>query len=64
MRKTGFIFILFFVSFSLLSEIFPQIPDQIQKYRAEPYGEYKYESESIPDLSKLVRQKIQLLKKR
>ncbi|MDP3148979.1 MAG: T9SS type A sorting domain-containing protein [Ignavibacteria bacterium] len=49
MRKTGFIFILFFVSFSLLSEIFPQIPDQILKYRAEPYGEFKYEKESILD---------------
>jgi len=49
MRKTGFIFILFFVSFSLLSEIFPQVPDQIQKYRAEPYANFKYEKESILD---------------
>ncbi|MDP3685111.1 MAG: hypothetical protein Q8S01_14380, partial [Ignavibacteria bacterium] len=49
MRKTGFIFILFFVSFSLLSEIFPQIPDQIQKYRDEPYGNFRYEKESILD---------------
>ena len=49
MRKTGFIFILFFVSFSLLSEIFPQVPDQIQKYRAEPYANFKYEKESVLD---------------
>jgi len=49
MLRTGSIFILFFVSFSLLNEIFPQVPDQIQKYRAEPYGEFKYEKESILD---------------
>ncbi|MCK9426432.1 MAG: T9SS type A sorting domain-containing protein [Ignavibacteriaceae bacterium] len=49
MRKIGFIFILFFVSFSLLSEIFPQVPDQIQKYRAEPYGSYQSRKKAILD---------------
>ena len=49
MKKTDLFFLLFFVSLSLLSEIFPQVPDQIQKYRAEPYGEFKYERESILD---------------
>ena len=49
MLRTGFSFILFFISSSLISEIFPQVPDQIQKYRAEPYGEFKYERESILD---------------
>ncbi|MFA6597528.1 MAG: T9SS type A sorting domain-containing protein [Ignavibacteriaceae bacterium] len=49
MRKTGLFFILSFVSFSLLSEIFPQVPDQIQKYRAEPYGDRNHEKESVLD---------------
>src|SRR3989339_485820 len=49
MRRTGFSFILFFVSLSLLSEISPQVPDQIQKYRAEPYANMKYEKESVLD---------------
>ena len=49
MLRTGFIFILFFVSLSLLSEIFPQVPDQIQKYRAEPYANMKYEKERVLD---------------
>lgn len=49
MKRMNFFNFLIFASFLCLSEIFPQVPDQIQKFRAEPYGEFKYEKESILD---------------
>lgn len=47
MKRMNFFNFLIFASFFCLSEIFTQVPDQIQKYREEPYGDFKYQKESI-----------------